>query len=77
MNGAGGTAPRRLLVVGAGEAGQSLVRQLQEGGWPVRPVAFLDDDPSLQGRTLCGLPVLGGLADLPAVARRRPGPENH
>ena len=60
----------RLLVVGAGEAGQSLVRQIQAEDLPVRPVAFLDDDPGLIGRQVCGLPVLGGTVDLPAVARK-------
>mgnify|MGYP001103945349 CR=1 FL=1 len=62
-------SPRRLLVVGGGEAGQALVRELLEGGWPVTPVGFLDDDATLQGRTLCGLPVLGTTAELPRAAR--------
>jgi FlaA1/EpsC-like NDP-sugar epimerase len=65
-----GGAPRRLLVIGAGEAGQSLVRELLAGGWPVAPVGFLDDDPALQGESPCGLPVLGATADLPAAAAR-------
>ena len=60
----------RLLVVGAGEAGQSLVREILAEGLAVRPVAFLDDDSALQGSEICGLPVLGGTADLPEVARR-------
>ncbi len=60
----------RLLVVGAGEAGRSLVREIQEEDLPVQPVAFLDDDPGLVGQELCGLPVLGGIEELPAVARQ-------
>jgi FlaA1/EpsC-like NDP-sugar epimerase len=63
------TAPR-LLVVGAGEAGQSLVRQIRAESLPVEPVAFLDDEPSLQGRKVCDLPVLGGTAELPQIARQ-------
>lgn len=59
----------RLLIVGAGEAGQALVRELQAGSYPLEPVAFLDDAPSLRGARVCGLPVVGSTADLPAAAR--------
>jgi FlaA1/EpsC-like NDP-sugar epimerase len=58
----------RLLVVGAGSAGRSLVEEIQHDGLPAEPVAFLDDDPALQGTEVCGLPVLGGCEDLVAVA---------
>lgn len=59
----------RLLIVGAGAAGQSLVREIEQDGLPVQPVAFLDDNPDLKGRIICGLPVLGGTGDLLEVAR--------
>ncbi len=58
----------RLLVVGAGVAGQSLVREIQRDKLPAEPVAFLDDDPRLQGTEVCGLPVLGGCEDLVQAA---------
>lgn len=63
------TTPTRLLVVGAGVAGQSLVREIQQDGLPVQPVAFLDDDPQLIGQSICGLPVRGGTDDLLQVAK--------
>ena len=59
----------RLLVVGAGVAGQSLVREIQRDKLPAEPVAFLDDDERLLGSEVCGLPVLGGSEDLVRVAR--------
>lgn len=62
--------PTRLLVVGAGVAGQSLVREIQQNGFPVRPVAFLDDDPRLVGTEVCGLPVFGPTDELLEVAGR-------
>jgi FlaA1/EpsC-like NDP-sugar epimerase len=74
MSGTGGsrTSRRRrrprLLVVGAGVAGQSLVREIQRDELPAEPVAFLDDDASLLGTEVCGLPVLGGCEDLERVA---------
>ncbi len=60
--------PTRLLVVGAGVAGQSLVQEIQRDGLPVQPVVFLDDDPQLIGQVLCGLPVRGGTDNLQMVA---------
>ncbi len=59
-----GNSIPRLLVVGAGVAGQSLVQEIQQDALPVQPVAFLDDDPSLIGSEVCGLPVLGGTENL-------------
>jgi FlaA1/EpsC-like NDP-sugar epimerase len=64
-----GSNATRLLVVGAGVAGQSLVKEIQEDGLPVLPVVFLDDDPELIGKTICGLPVRGNTESLEQVAR--------
>ncbi len=60
----------RLLIVGAGEAGQSLVREIQDSDLPVLPVAFVDDAVELIGQQICGLPVLGSTADLVNVAKQ-------
>jgi len=61
---------RRVLLIGAGEAGSLIVREMQrhpEMG--MQPVAFLDDDPAKQGSTILGVPVVGPLEDLPHVVR--------
>jgi len=58
----------RLLIVGAGAAGQALVQEIQRDRLPVEPVAFLDDDPQLIGTEICGLPVRGGTSALEVVA---------
>jgi FlaA1/EpsC-like NDP-sugar epimerase len=58
------------LIVGAGSAARTLVRDLQ--GCPdygLRPVGFLDDDPAI--RSVSGLAVLGSLSDLRRVVRER------
>ena len=34
------------------------------------PVAFVDDDPTKQNRRLHGIPVAGGLEDIPAIVRQ-------
>ena len=58
----------RTLVVGAGEAGRALARDLAATPeFGLEPVGFLDDDPMVLPPH--SLPVLGTLADLTAVAR--------
>lgn len=58
----------RVLVLGAGRAGEALVRELRRTGI-YHPVAFLDDASRLHGSKLLGIPVLGGLESAAAVAR--------
>ena len=66
-----GATPQRtrLLIVGAGEAGRALVREIRAEGLPVEPVAFLDDDPALVGQRIEDLPVVGTTARLVEAAR--------
>ena len=54
-----------VLVIGAGEAGARLAKDLARSRqW--RVVGLLDDDPAKQGRLLRRVRVLGPIADLPA-----------
>lgn len=59
---------RRLLIVGAGSAGDGLLRGLlhykQER---YQPVGFVDDASDLQGKELHGVRVLGTVADIPRL----------
>jgi FlaA1/EpsC-like NDP-sugar epimerase len=60
---------RRALVIGAGDAGIMLLREIAlDPRSTFRPVAILDDDESKWGRTICGLPVRGGIAGLASIA---------
>lgn len=60
---------QRVIVVGAGEAGRMLVRELGAHARDTYVVAgFLDDAPGLRGASVEGLPVLGRCDELPAVA---------
>ncbi len=58
----------RVLVLGAGRAGDTLVRGLvRENRYLV--VGMLDDNPQLRGARVHGVPVLGMLGQLPELAR--------
>jgi FlaA1/EpsC-like NDP-sugar epimerase len=62
---------KRSIVIGAGDAGASLVRELtSDHSTQSKPIALLDDDPSRLGRSIYGVPVMGGVNDLEAVARQ-------
>jgi UDP-GlcNAc:undecaprenyl-phosphate GlcNAc-1-phosphate transferase len=49
---------RRVLIVGAGRSGRSLLRELRETPGE-RVVGFVDDDPAIRGRRLNGVRVVG------------------
>ena len=59
---------RRVLIVGAGEAGTMVARELRRHASSGRvPIGFLDDDPVKRRQRFGGLPVLGKLDDLVRV----------
>ncbi len=58
----------RTLVVGAGEAGRALTRDLlRVSSFGLQPVGLLDDDPAKRRRSVAGLRVLGTLDALEVV----------
>jgi FlaA1/EpsC-like NDP-sugar epimerase len=62
---------RRAIVVGAGAAGQLILRETRlNPKLSVSVVAFVDDDPFKQQHLLGNVPVLGTLGDLPALISR-------
>ncbi|WP_285801041.1 nucleoside-diphosphate sugar epimerase/dehydratase [Exiguobacterium sp. s151] len=63
---------KRTLIVGAGQAGRMLVRQInQSDNHRMNPVGFIDDNSHLQNLTVNGVKVLGTLEQLESVV------ENH
>ena len=60
---------RRVLIVGAGRGGRSLLRELRETPGE-RVVGFVDDDPGLRSRRLNGVRVAGSTAAIDAVLER-------
>jgi FlaA1/EpsC-like NDP-sugar epimerase len=57
---------RRALIVGAGAAGEMIVKELMaHPALGLNPIGFVDDDRSKHNHRMCDLPVLGGLAAIP------------
>ena len=56
---------KRILIVGAGSAGEKTLREINENDQlPYSVVGFVDDDRKKQGRSIHGVPVLGSLQEL-------------
>ena len=59
---------RRVLVVGAGSAGQMIVREMRQNpALAISVVGYIDDDPGKQAQRFHGVPVLGRQEDLDRI----------
>lgn len=62
----------KVLIVGAGKAGEQLVREIQNSViYKKKPVAFVDDDESKEGLSIHGVKVVGGTEDIPTIVREK------
>jgi UDP-GlcNAc:undecaprenyl-phosphate GlcNAc-1-phosphate transferase len=62
---------RRVLIYGAGDAGELVLRELLNNrALKYLPVGFLDDDPAKAGKVIHGLKVYAGNGDLNVVCRQ-------
>lgn len=67
----GGGPRRRAMIIGAGDAGELLLRDIQtKPGLGLDVVCFVDDDSAKIGGTLHGKPVVGPLDNLGEIAQR-------
>jgi FlaA1/EpsC-like NDP-sugar epimerase len=63
---------RRFLIVGAGNAGEALLREMirrRDSQYEV--VGFVDDDPAKRDTEINGIPVLGTVDDLPSICKKQ------
>jgi len=63
---------KRFLIVGAGNTGEALLRDIHR--MPVAEyevIGFIDDDPSKQDISIHGIPVLGTVEQLPEICKKR------
>ena len=63
---------KRFLIVGAGNAGEALLREIfRMSVAQYDVVGFIDDDPIKQGTRIHGIPVLGTVEQLPGICEDR------
>jgi len=61
---------KRTLIVGAGSAGESILREMiKDGKSQYNPVCLIDDDPAKKGLKLHGIKVLGNREDIPTIVK--------
>lgn len=62
-------AGKRVLIVGAGRAGEMLVREMRrDPSHPYDPVGFADDGRRKQGKEIQGVPVIGKIDEIPLLS---------
>ena len=59
----------RTLIVGAGMAGESIVRDMLRGAY-YNPIGFIDDDANLKGSVIHGVPILGGVLNISHLVKK-------
>lgn len=67
-----GTHAKKFLIIGAGNAGEGLVREIfrmRVAEYEI--VGFVDDDHAKQGMYIHGIPVLGTVDDLPKICEAK------
>jgi FlaA1/EpsC-like NDP-sugar epimerase len=58
----------RVAVVGAGAGGAAAVREMRRSPQlGLAPVAVIDDDPRIHGKSLSGVPIAGGIDELERI----------
>ncbi|MBU0729374.1 MAG: polysaccharide biosynthesis protein [Proteobacteria bacterium] len=61
----GKASHKKLLIIGAGDAAEKIVREIHDNrALPYTVIGFLDDHPSKIGKRIHGIPVLGATAEL-------------
>jgi FlaA1/EpsC-like NDP-sugar epimerase len=59
---------KRALVIGAGDAGALVVREMQKNPQlNLKPIGFLDDNPEKQKQQIYNVPIIGKIEDLSKV----------
>jgi FlaA1/EpsC-like NDP-sugar epimerase len=67
---ADGVTPRKTLIIGAGDAGEMIMREISRSPNPIHNViGFIDDDPDKGSLRIHGAKVLGTTENVPALVK--------
>ena len=67
-----GTGGRRVLIYGAGDGGEMVLRELRNNSsWNYQPIGFIDDDPLKKGKVINGLQVFDANGSLVNICREK------
>jgi len=61
----------RTLIVGAGDAGEEILRSILASDSSYLPLGFVDDNSTKQGTMIHGLKVLGRISDIPKIVKEK------
>ncbi len=62
---------KNVLIIGAGDAGEKILREIFENNQlHYKVVGFIDDDPQKKGRSIHGVPVLGNLEKITPILEK-------
>lgn len=65
-------AVKRILVIGGGDAGAMIIRELKNhSNLRSKPVAIIDDNPIKEGTHINGVPIVGQREDIISVVRKK------
>ncbi|MDI6839980.1 MAG: nucleoside-diphosphate sugar epimerase/dehydratase [bacterium] len=65
------TRSKRVLIVGAGDAGTMILKEMKNNpSIGYNPIGFVDDDPLKQGRAIHGVPIIGKQDNIPNLVSR-------
>ena len=65
------TDKKRLLIIGAGDCGEKIYREIHNNpDLKYNVVGFLDDNPVKQGKKIHGIPVVGNAEETGGIAKR-------
>ena len=63
-------AGKRVMIIGAGDMGQIILKELEANAFSIgKPVVFVDDNPLKFGKRVEGIPIKGGCEKIPELAK--------
>ena len=62
---------KKVLIIGAGAAGEKILREIIENyQLHYEVIGFIDDDPGKKGRSIHGIPIIGNIEKLPFIMEK-------